>query len=102
LDGHFDIQTALNLIEKETSAGRFPLVALVKEIVGTEVRVHTYLAASDKAKLVLIDPAVPEIVAEKREGLKKAFQRSVRIYPPIPDIHVMVYSGPPPKIHPSA
>ncbi len=98
-DGHYDIQSALNLIEKETSGGKFPLAAFVKEIVGAQVRVHVYLAARDKTKLVLIDPAVPAIVAEGREGLGRLFQRSIQMYPPISDIHVMIYDGPPPKIH---
>lgn len=89
-DSHHDIESALDLIETETSRGRFPLVSCITKIEQGMRYWHIKICAQNNAKLVLINPAYPMIVAEKREGLKTELEKS--ILPDRTKLHMLTYT----------
>jgi hypothetical protein len=91
LDGHYDTQSAVALIEKETNEGRFPLISLIGQTPKGEWYYHIHLCVFHNAKLLLIDPATLDIVADKKEDLAKVLERNSQQNPERKTLHILTY-----------
>lgn len=91
-DAHLARDAALDRIESETTAGRFPLVSLIARLPSGELGWHIMICVRHDADLLLIDPAYPKIQARNRVGLSAEFQRTLDAVPDRQRLHVLTYA----------
>jgi hypothetical protein len=89
----YDTQSALELIEKETNAGKLPVISLRGFLIGLApipVNYHIYVAASEDGQPILIDPADGQVVATTKEDLAKVLEYNSHHNPERSTIHILV------------
>jgi hypothetical protein len=91
-DAHYDTQEAMELIEEETNAGRFPLVSLLGfRQDGKPAGYHILLCALHNSKLLLIDPAKPSIEADNKADLANLLEGNRQQNPHRKTLHILTY-----------
>ena len=91
-DKHLGREAALDCIEAEIRAEKFPLVSLLVAQTDSGRYWHIYICVQHDGKLLLIDPAIPRVQAQNRDGLTAEFQRTLDLAPDRQLIHVMTYA----------
>ena len=90
-EGHFDTESALALLTKETSEGRFPLVSLaVWREDDSFAGHHIHLCVLYNNKLGLIDPQLRSVVASG-EDLATVLEINRTLSPERRTLHLMWY-----------
>jgi hypothetical protein len=88
----YDILSALELLIKETSQGRFPIISLrAFQADGSPAGYHINVVESVDGQLVLIEPADSSIQAASTKELEKELERSCRPDPQWPrnTLHIL-------------
>jgi hypothetical protein len=90
---HYDIPSALALIEKEMSADRFLAVSLRGFLVFGQIVIpagyHILVAARVEGLPTLIDPATKQVLARAKEELTKVLEWNSRHNPERTTIHIL-------------
>ena len=86
------ITDCLDLLETETTQGRFPLVSLPVKLEVPYLHCHVFLCGKDKNELALFDPANGKLRFASREVLENHMNSLLRQIPNRPHIDVLVYS----------
>jgi hypothetical protein len=87
---HYDTQSAMDLIEKETNEGRFPLVSLLTKAPDGKLAYHVCLCAQHNG-LVLIDPGKPTIVVHGTKELANLLEGNRTNNPDRDTLHILAY-----------
>ena len=90
-NAELEVLEAVNLIEKETNEGRFPLAVQVTAKLDDKFACHTYVCVRHAGNLLLIDPSVPAIQAKGRKGIEDEFRSKIQQFPVRKTIHVLWY-----------
>lgn len=91
-DGFYDAPSTIALIEAETNAGRYPLVALIGKDPDGNWGYHTYLCARYEGALLLIDPAKPSILVKGTPLVRAVLDANSAINPFRKTIHILSYT----------
>jgi hypothetical protein len=95
-ENRYDLLLALDVVLQETKQGRYPLVSLPVDRGGGRADWRVFLCARHRSKLLLIDPAVPKVVARGPAGIKKRFVSAVLATHERAGIRILTYRLPSP------
>lgn len=98
-DDHYDTASAVAVIERETRAGRFPLVSLWGPDQKGVHGYHVFLCAEFRHELILIDPEIPAVALTGRADLAATLEDNRSTNPERTTLHLLTYRTMPP--HPS-
>jgi hypothetical protein len=89
-DKFYDVQSALEIIEKETIEGRFLGVSLL--VFGANQKIegyHIFVAARLDGLPILVDPADGQVKVRAKEDLAKILEYNSRMNPERKTIHLL-------------
>lgn len=92
-EGYYDIQSALDLIEKETNSGKILSISLANILIDPVPRLvgyHIYVLVSLFGRPILIDPATKRVLDLTKEDLAKVLELNSGLNPERTTINIQI------------